>query len=293
MSDERRPWYPTYADAHLSDPDLLACSVEAEGLLWRMCSWSHNGEPYGYVTNGGRPMTAESIAKARYGVLAGPREVKKIERLLNELLQHNRIGCCQIRKAYYVPKMVRIGESREEARQYGLRGGNPVLLPGFDDEQETGDWRGLKTRWNELAAKNGVRPINAVTAGRRKKLSARMKEEPAFWMIVERELPLLGAFAKEGKWFGLDYLIDSRENFVRFAEGAYRETEKEKKQKPRKLTPREIFDKYLNEIVIEIRHRPESEWESYLRSCADKYADVPQWAGKTVWVRAREILNMP
>ena len=129
MSDSRRPWFPFEADVYLADPNLTLCTLASEGLHARMMAWSHNGEPYGYLTNGGRPITSNMMARLR-GV-----SVEQIEECLKELLNEHRIG--KEGDIYYVPKMVRIGKEREMYRVYGLRGGNPNLIKNQTEEKKT------------------------------------------------------------------------------------------------------------------------------------------------------------
>jgi hypothetical protein len=255
-----------------------------------MLSWSHNGEPYGYVTNGGRPMTVEMIAKGRFGMLAGKREFDIIKALLDELLRNHRIGK-DMTGAYFIPKMVRIGEQKEQARRYGRRGGNPALVGAA---QAAVNWDAIQDRWNALAKKCGLPVITKMTDFRREKYSARLRDTPDFWEVVEREVPLLGDLAHEGKWFGFDFLIQSEQNFTKFAEGKYRKAGAgPSRSRARKdLTPKERFENVVATIIEDAMKIPKgADRIAYCDSLDDKYRDEPRYDTFPVWVVARNQLK--
>jgi hypothetical protein len=128
MPDTARPW-PCYPTAHLGDKELARCSLAAEGLLWRMCSISATGEPFGYLTAGdGKPYTLDDLVEAKAAsVLRGRESATSIGKALDELLAEGRVRQ-EPDGRYYIPKMVRIGEARTKAVADGRKGGNPALV---------------------------------------------------------------------------------------------------------------------------------------------------------------------
>ena len=126
MPDTARPW-PCYPTAHLGDKELARCSLAAEGLLWRMCSMSATGEPFGYLTDSdGDPYTVDDLIESKAAsILRGKETVDTLKAALQELMAEERVGFEN--NCYYVPKMVRIGEARAKAAEDGRLGGNPAL----------------------------------------------------------------------------------------------------------------------------------------------------------------------
>ena len=135
MPDTARPW-PCYPTAHLGDKELARCSLAAEGLLWRMCSMSATGEPFGYLTDSdGDPYTVDDLIESKAAsILRGKETVDTLKAALQELMAEERVGFEN--NCYYVPKMVRIGEARLKAQEDGRQGGNPALI-GPKPLQET------------------------------------------------------------------------------------------------------------------------------------------------------------
>jgi len=90
------------------------------------------------------------------------------------------------------------------------------------------DFKTALPHWNMLAEKNGLAKIEKLTEKRKKKYRSRCREvgESSFWRTVETELPKLGDFARGGgntSWkLDFDFLVNSDNNFTKFAEGKYR-----------------------------------------------------------------------
>jgi len=90
------------------------------------------------------------------------------------------------------------------------------------------DFKMALSHWNMLAEENGLPKIDKLTETRKAKYRSRCREvgESSFWHTVEKELPKLGDFARGGgatTWkLSFDFLINSENNFVKFAEGKYR-----------------------------------------------------------------------
>ena len=87
------------------------------------------------------------------------------------------------------------------------------------------DWDMIASHWNTLATANGFRSVQKITDKRKSKYKSRVREsgnEAEFWRVVESEIKRLADYVHEAKWFGFDFLIESEDNFVKFAEGKYR-----------------------------------------------------------------------
>lgn len=90
-------------------------------------------------------------------------------------------------------------------------------------------------QWNTLALKSGLPKIEGISDSRRKHIEARMSENPDFWEVLERELPVLQDFAKGGNpdrvWYlTFDFCL-SQNNFLKIKEGKYRKEEPKPKEK--------------------------------------------------------------
>jgi len=119
MSNLKRPWFKFYAQDWSADPDLRLCSLEAKGLLADLMAMAHAGNPYGYVTNGGKLLNDSEIAK-----LCGEPQAK-VQNILVELLEHTRIGKSE--SGYFIPRMVRDGQRHLQQQEFGTLGGNPKI----------------------------------------------------------------------------------------------------------------------------------------------------------------------
>lgn len=122
-----RPWFMLYAETWLADPHLRLCDASDRGTLIDLMCLAHHGDPYGYVTNGEKPLTDKEIPKA----LGIPWQTWRKNK--EALLAHARIGFNEESEAYFIPRMVRDGIKSDKARINGLQGGNPNLVsPGED-----------------------------------------------------------------------------------------------------------------------------------------------------------------
>lgn len=75
----RRPSFQFYPDDWLSDMALKRCSLAAKGLWADMMCYMHSGNPYGYLTVGGRAITVAELAR----MVGAP--VAETRKLLTEL----------------------------------------------------------------------------------------------------------------------------------------------------------------------------------------------------------------
>jgi len=117
---KNRPWLKFYPQDWLSDSSLSLCSLAEKGLLIDIMALAHNGQPYGYVTNGGQALTEQELGR----VLAVNRQT--MSRAMANLKLRHRIGVTS-GGAIYVPRMVKDGKQREQASKDGEKGGNPTL----------------------------------------------------------------------------------------------------------------------------------------------------------------------
>ena len=119
------PWFKFYANHWSGDPHLRLCSLTARGLLIDLMAIAHNGNPYGYVTNGDKALNEQELGR----VLSC--NWQTVSKALAELELNGRIGRA-IGGVIYIPRMVRDGNKTKEYREYGRRGGNPELNLGVN-----------------------------------------------------------------------------------------------------------------------------------------------------------------
>lgn len=115
------------------------CSLEAKGLLIDLMSLAHHGDPYGYVTNGGMPLTERELPQV-LGV--HPRTLRKCIELLSS---HGRVVVESDGKLA-IPRMIKDEEERAFFAEKGSIGGKktweslkgglePPLEPSLEVEQ--------------------------------------------------------------------------------------------------------------------------------------------------------------
>ncbi len=83
------------------------------------------------------------------------------------------------------------------------------------------DWGMHFERFNAIASRLGVKPIQELTDGRQRKLRIRLKDHPNLWDEVEEEAKHLGMWAREKGFINFDWLM-SPGNLTKFLEGTYR-----------------------------------------------------------------------
>jgi hypothetical protein len=105
---------------------LRRCSVAARGLWIEMLCVATQFEPYGYLAEGDRPLTAEEIAVM---VGAKPAEVR---RLTNELERRGVFSRDALGRIYS-RRLVREAEALQRLRKNGAKGGNPNLIKRNSD----------------------------------------------------------------------------------------------------------------------------------------------------------------
>lgn len=117
---ERLRWMKFWPADWTRDPALRMCSLAARGLWIELIAVAHEAEPYGHVLVSGRAPSVRQIA-----AIAGTIE-RDAAKLLQELEDAGVFSRTEA-GVIYSRRMVRDNASREEARQFGKRGGNPRL----------------------------------------------------------------------------------------------------------------------------------------------------------------------
>ena len=146
-------------------------------------------------------------------------------------------------------KMITLGymlsNTQRSPKRKGKRSG--VESPNQEQEQEQDkkesslelsrqqaapfDWKAVIDRWNSLAEKHGRQPVRTLSDRRRVSYRARLRENPAFWETLEAELPKLNEHARNAtNYCTFPWLIKSQENFLKLAEGAYRDNGRPERQ---------------------------------------------------------------
>jgi len=121
---KEQPFLKFYCESWLGDPHLRCCDASDRGVLIDLMCLGHFGSPYGFVTNGGMPITEKQIMKA----LGIPWQTWK--KCRKSLLESGRLKFDEEQKAFFIPKMVRDGAKLSAATFYGKQGGNPKLKVG-------------------------------------------------------------------------------------------------------------------------------------------------------------------
>jgi hypothetical protein len=109
-----------YVDIWLSDPNLRMCKLSSKGLLIDMMAYAHGGHPYGYLTNGGKKLDANSLS-----ILTGETP-DVIRMIMADLLEHGRIKIDED-GTIFIPRMVKDGKTYSQQQEAGSLGGNPKI----------------------------------------------------------------------------------------------------------------------------------------------------------------------
>jgi hypothetical protein len=112
----KRPSFQFYPGDYRRDTALRLCSIAARGLWWDLVCLMHEGEPYGHLTVGGKPMSDEDAARMVQV------DLKTYRRLLAELESRN-VASRSGDGAVYSRRMVR----DEDIRQRRAAGGHESL----------------------------------------------------------------------------------------------------------------------------------------------------------------------
>lgn len=99
---------------------LKFCSLAAKGLWIEMLSVMGISEKVGYLQLGGKPITIEQLA-----IMVGT-SIEEVKSCLKEL-EDNGVFSRDNNGIPYSRRMAREADEFNKAREYGLKGGNPVL----------------------------------------------------------------------------------------------------------------------------------------------------------------------
>ena len=114
------PWAKLWCNRWRGCVRLKACKWEGKGLLADLITWAHHGDPKGYVTVGGKPLTLEEIAKECGETL------RKAERVMQALLRETRVIQDES-GTYIVPFVLQQALESQQAYIDGKKGGSPAL----------------------------------------------------------------------------------------------------------------------------------------------------------------------
>lgn len=117
-------WSRFYWSDWSSDPALKLCSLASQGLWMRLLCIASEAEPVGYVKVKNKSLNPRDIAK----VIGSPLE--EIEPLLIEL-ETAEVFSRGEDGTIYCRRMIRDWVKLEQARKFGLKGGNPRLINGI------------------------------------------------------------------------------------------------------------------------------------------------------------------
>lgn len=181
MTDRLR-WIKFWPADWSRDPALRICGLAARGLWIELLAVAHEAEPYGHVLVSGRAPSVRQIA-----AIAGTTE-RDAAKLLQEL---EKAGVFSRTEAgvIYSRRMVRDHKTREEARDFGKRGGNP-RLKGADNG-------GVNPSLKLQEAEAEVETEKKNPPPPRKRGAAPMEGFAEFWRLYPRKI---GKGAAERAW---------------------------------------------------------------------------------------------
>jgi hypothetical protein len=163
------------------EPALRMCSLAARGLWIELLAVAHAAEPYGHVLVSGRAPSCRQIA-----AIAGATE-RDAAKLLHELEEAGVFSRTEA-GVIYSRRMVRDNATREAARDFGKRGGNPRL--------KAVDGRGVNPSLKLQEAEKEAERENHPSTPRRRGVSA-MEGFAEFWRLYPRKV---GKGAAERAW---------------------------------------------------------------------------------------------
>jgi len=117
----KHSWFKFNVSRWLGDQHLVLAGSTARGVLIDLMAIAHDGVPYGYVTNGGLPITDTELARSRR------ERVTTVHRAVLKLIELGRVGRTA-EGILYIPAMVRDAEQHQKHVEHGSMGGNPKLL---------------------------------------------------------------------------------------------------------------------------------------------------------------------
>jgi hypothetical protein len=123
---------------------LRLCSLAARGLWMEMLSIMGISEKIGYLQIGGKAITVDQVS-----VMAGINR-EEAEKYIAEL-ESNSVFSRDENGVIYNRRMAREAEGYEKAREYGKRGGNPLLVSESISKNP-------EARIQKLEAREGITP---------------------------------------------------------------------------------------------------------------------------------------
>ncbi|MFA4972868.1 MAG: hypothetical protein WC683_09660 [bacterium] len=115
-------WIKFYPDDWNNDVALMSCSLKSQAVFIRLFSVLIRSEPYGFLVQNGCKMNAKQLSNV-LGL-----NTKQIQNALDELLKAGVLK--QDKRGIYSKRMVLDQQRREQAQEYGKKGGNPWLVKG-------------------------------------------------------------------------------------------------------------------------------------------------------------------
>jgi hypothetical protein len=117
----RDPWIKFYPKDYLADLELATCSAAAQGVYMRLICLMHVSNEYGYVLISGAKPTPHSLSKAMQ------MRSDTVAHSCAELVR-KRVLKVDERGILYSQRMLSDRAAREQAREAGAKGGNPLLV---------------------------------------------------------------------------------------------------------------------------------------------------------------------
>jgi len=155
---KHNPWFKFNPTRWLADPHLRMCSPQSHGLLINLMAYAHNGNPYGYLSNGGMAIGPQEASR----MLAWNHQT--VSRAWAELEQHGRIARAE-GELWCIPSMVKDYAYSLQQSELGKQGGNPALMATLKAthkpeknkrrEEKNNNDQAFTAIWNKYPSKNG------------------------------------------------------------------------------------------------------------------------------------------
>lgn len=160
-----------------------------------------------------------------------------------------------------------------------MKGKEENFLPGFPgatgERPPIEELQTIVNRWNALVKGKGLRGISAIGGERLKNYQKRLAENPVFWKILEREIPLLKKFARgdnESSWrITFDYCVESQDKFQKLREGGWRDVKEEQRLKRVAAQARKDHKQMLKDV---------DEYVEMIQDMGDSYTEADMTASK-------------
>ena len=132
-----------------------------------------------------------------------------------------------------------------------------AVLPGFGEGKSRSvtdeEIVLICDRWNTVAKPKGLAEIVSLRGARRTNYLKRLKDNPTFWPILQREIPILKPFAcgdSKGEWsISFNYCVESQSNFDKIREGTWRSAKLQKEIRQAERKKRKEAEKVENAVT--------------------------------------------